>query len=38
MPETKPEIARESSGATLSAKIIAIAVLSRRQTQPLAIG
>ena len=27
MPETKPEIARESSGAAISAKIIAIAVL-----------
>jgi len=27
MPETKPEITRESSGATISAQIIAIAVL-----------
>jgi len=27
MPETKPAIARESSGAAISAKIIAIAVL-----------
>ena len=27
MPETNPQIARESSGATTSARIIAIAVL-----------